>query len=380
MGKYIQLSRCYLDDRDMSDILSNGQFNTRFLLQFARNRGVFISNKDPHANIIKYLSRQGYSWQELLRIAEKLNSEDREERQSTRRVEGVKDSEQIEKVLGEVKEARVSDKQICAVKKKGNIYEMEVTHVEIDTTKQKAFQRRQLTSKLEFEQIGDRLDVRHHQNDTCKAIANQVIELLQKHTKSDLKSTSIELTGIRDPVKRTAFFLSLTHKVKEFRHIDVIDLKVSNRFPEVAPATKNVPSATDDNEENESKEETQEEAEIKSLVKHAALSGQGLLTSELYKKLRETGYYLSNVIWSAKELKGEERLVEFVSGFGKPVEALDFYYDVRKIYPRDDEADQTKTQGELLSLDRTRLRRLLEIAAYESLAELQKPDDAKEKK
>ena len=377
MGKYIQLSRCYFDDKDMSDILSNGIFHTRFLLQFARSRGVFISNKEPHENIIRYLSRLGYSWQELLNIADKLNSEDREERQSARRIEGVKDVDEIEKVLNQVKEDRGPRlKEVYSIKKRGEIFEVEVTHVDIDTSKQKAFQRRKITSKLEFEKVGERIDVRHHQNDKCKEIANQVIEMLQKLTTTELKSIAIELTGVRDPVKRTAFFLSLTQNIKDFRHIDVIDLKVANRFPDLAPK----PNGESNGEEEKEAEETQEEAEIKSLVRQAALSGQGLLTSELYKKLRETGYYLSNVVWSAKETKGEERLVEFVSGFGKPIEAVDFFYDVKKIYPRDDEADQNKTQGELFSAERPRLRRLLEAAAYESLSELQKSDANPDKK
>jgi hypothetical protein len=84
--------------------------------------------------------------------------------------------------------------------------------------------------------------------------------------------------------------------------------------------------------------------------------------------------------WSARETIGEARLVEFLAGFGKPVEATDFFYDVRKVFPRDDPEDKKRTQGELLATERPRLRRLLELAAYESLAELQAADDGTEEK
>jgi hypothetical protein len=374
MGKYLQLSRSYFDDKDMSDILSNGVFNQRFLLSFARSRGIFIGHKENRDNIIKYISRWGYSWRELLSIADRINSDDHEERQSTRRVEGVDSTEQVEQVIKQIQDDRGSRlKEVYTVRKCDDYtFEIQVTHIDIDPSKQKAFQRRQVTSKFEIQKVGDRIDVRHNQNDKCKEIASQLIASLKKLANKDLKTTTIELTGIRDHVKRTAFFLALTNKVKDFRHIDVLDLKVSNRFPDVDKKEDNGEASEDDKEH----QETQEEAEIKSMVKHAALSGQGLLTSDLYKKLRETGYFITNVAWSAREVNGEARLVEFIAGFGKPVEATDFYYDVKKIYPRDDPKDREQTQAELFGKERPRLRRLLEAAAYDSLEEVQKPDKA----
>jgi hypothetical protein len=265
--------------------------------------------------------------------------------------------------------------EVYSIHKRGDsIFEARITYIEFDPSKQKAFQRREITSKIELEKVGDRIDVRYHQNDRCKEIANQIREKLQNLTQKQLKTTAIELTGVRDPAKRTAFFLSLKNKLTNFRHIDVIDLKVANRFPDLNQEQAGKA------DEDATKEETEEEAEIKSMVKHAALTGQGLLTSELYRKLQETGYFLTNMSWSARETIGEARLVEFLAGFGKPVEATDFFYDVRKVFPRDDPEDKKRTQGELLATERPRLRRLLELAAYESLAELQAADDGTEEK
>jgi hypothetical protein len=105
-------------------------------------------------------------------------------------------------------------------------------------------------------------------------------------------------------------------------------------------------------------------AEVKALVRKVALSGQSLLTSEFYQQLRSTGYFITHITWRSKETGGLGLVAELIAEFTDPVNASGFTFDVKKILPREGTDDTRKTASELLSPHRTRLRRLIENAAY----------------
>jgi len=363
MSKYIQLSRYYFSDKDLADVLGNSAFGERALLHLGRQRGFFFSPLEKKRQLVHLLSHVPFDWDGLKDLAEKLNSEDRDKKRSTRRIEDFTDLEAVNKALNELKTERgVAEQEVYTIQKKGvGVYHVDVAYTDIDTSKARAFQRTEAHSTIELEKVGNRIEVRFSHDDHSREVIQALFVKLKASVNKELKSVDIELTGVRDPALRSQFFVNLRQKLKDFRPIDVLDLSFDRRLPE---ETQTGETDQDDADENE------EQAEIKTMVRKAAFSGQGLLSSELSNKLRETGYFISRIKWSAKETKGDERLVEFESGFEDPVMATGFYYDVKKVYPRDDPEDKKKTQGELLRAERPRLRNILADAAFVSLDEI----------
>jgi hypothetical protein len=360
MSKYIQLSRYYFSDKDLADVLGNSAFSERSLLQIGRQRGFFFSPLEKKRQLVHLLSHVPFDWEGLKDLAEKLNSDEREKKRSTRRLEDFTDLDAINKALNELKTERGAKKQeVYTIHKKGaDAYHVDVGYTDIDTSKARAFQRTEAHANIELVKVENRIEVRFSHDERSREVVQALFEKLKASLNKELKAVDIEMTGVRDPALRSQFFVNLRQKLKDFRQIDVLDLAFDRRLPE------EVENKEADQEENE------EKSEIKAMVRKAAFSGQGLLSSDLTKKLRETGYFISRIKWSAKETKGEERLVEFESGFEDPVMATGFYYDVKKVYPRDDPADKKKTHADLLRAERPRLRNILADAAFISLEEI----------
>lgn len=363
MSKYIQLSRYYFSDKDLADVLGDPAFSERRLLHLGRQRGFFFSPLEKKKQLVHLLSHVPFDWDGLKDLAERLNSDEREKKSSTRRLEDFNNLDAVNKALNELKTERgVKEQEVYNIQKKSeNVYRVDVAYTDIDTSKARAFQRTEAHSTIELEQVGNRLEVRFSHDDRSREVIQALFEKLKASLNKELKTMDIELTGVRDPALRSQFFVNLRQKLKDFRPVDVLDLSFDRRLPEEAEKAES--------KEDES-EETEDQAEIKTMVKKAAFSGQGLLSSELTNKLRETGYFISKIKWSAKETTGDERLVEFESGFDNPVMATGFFYDVKRVYPRDDPEDKKKSQAELLRAERPRLKNILADAAFVSLNEL----------
>ena len=359
MSKYIQLSRYYFSDKDLADVLSEPAFSERVLLQLGRQRGFFFSPLENKRKLVHLLSRIPLDWDALKDLAERLNSDALDKKRSTRRIENFGDLDVVNKMLTELKNERgPKQEEVYTIRKKSeNVFVVDVSYIDIDTSKARAFQRTESHSTIELEKIENRIEIRFSHDERSREIVQALFDKLRASVNTPLETVDIELTGVRDPALRSHFFVNLRQKVKNFRPIDVLDLAFDRRLPEVLEKT---------DKEGEPKE-TGEQEEIKTMVRRAAFSGQGLLSSDLAQKLRETGYFITRIKWSAKETEGEERLVEFESGFDDPIMATGFFYELKKVYPRDDPEDQKRTHSELLRGERPRLRNLLAEAAYLSL-------------
>ena len=92
MANYIQLSRYFLDDKDIHDLVSGGGVSNRFLLEFLRRRGIFLPEPDKNwfrEDLINEFSRQQFSWNDISEFNREITSADREEKVETCKLTGV---------------------------------------------------------------------------------------------------------------------------------------------------------------------------------------------------------------------------------------------------------------------------------------------------
>ena len=370
MAKFVQLARCYYSDKDIEDILGNPRFSAKALLQIARERGIVLSCDERMEDVIKYLSIQHFDWGSLNGLTSRLNREESEERRATVRLEKLSSIDAVEKAAERAKTKSSTSRDVIHVSKQGNKIIVRGSYIEVDPTRSKAVQREERKFLLEFAEDQGAIKVEYtHSGKAAALIASIVTELKSEDATKDVALKRISLSGIKDPVLRTDFLLKIRSTMKGFRALDVLDINVDHRF-ETA-----VKQDDDDGEAGPSSrdagDDTSEEAEVKSMVRSAALHGSGLLTSDLYQKLRENGYYIYKLLWSSKELDRDGRVMEFEVGFENPIKAEGFYFDLKRVLPTESDREGGMTQHELLISERPRVRHVIAEACYSSLAEIE---------
>ena len=362
MANFIQLARFYFNDKDIEDILGNPRFSSRMLLQIARQRGIFLSPDDTKEEVVRYLSLQHFDWKGLTALTTRLNRDESEERRATVQLENVASLDAIEVAVSAEKPDLEKDRQAIKVAKVGGRIVINGTYTDIDPTRSRAMQREERQYHVEVEMENGTVKAQYTHSGKAADLIARIVKRLQADDSTKQTSLKrISLSGIKDAALRTDFLLRLRSGMAGFRALDVLDLNVDHRFePEKAVAYEKSQVSEESTEDSD----TAEEAEIKSMVRSAALHGNGLLTSEFYQRLREKGYYIYKVVWTGRELAGEGRVMEFEAGFDDPVRADGFSYDVKRVLPTDAEKEEGRTQHELLMADRPRVRRIIADAAY----------------
>lgn len=366
MPKFVQQSRYHLDDKDLSDLLSSPWIGERFLLKFAKRKGMVLSDDETRESTVEYLSRQIFSWQDISLLAEELNQADRDDKTSTCQIDHSQSDINLSEVLQTVKNDRNQKHQeVYQIKKlSSGSYDVTVTYTEIDPYLSRPFQKKEKNVVLAIDPKKGLLEVQHSSNDRASQIVASIAKAIELLSKKQVTTRVIELADIHDTDLRSQFFLEITSKVTGFRMLDVKDLKVDHRLPEItSTAEGTIDPAGEAAEKNEAAVET-----LQAIVRQAAFTGQNLVDSQIYQELRNEGYFICSINWLARELDGEDRNVEFFAEFGDTVNFRGFRFDVRKIGAAAKDKD---TKITLTDLRRRYLGRL-EEASYAAMSSIQK--------
>ncbi len=361
MAKHIQLARCYFNDKDIADVLSNPRFSDRALLKLAQGSGIVCNPEEHKSFLVAYLSRMPFDWRRLQEVAKQLERPEKEERRGATRLDRKVSSEEIESAIEAVKAYRAAKREEFKVEKVGDHFVVRGKFIEIDHSRSKALQREEKEYAIEIDPKSDQPSIQFTANAKAREFVADLIKQLKPEPDAEIESP-IDLGSIKDPAKRTEFFLKLRKLMPGFRQIDVQDIKVDRRVEEPGE------SDTKDDDSEDTDEQAQEEA--KAMVKSAAFQGHSLLSSELYQKMRDMGYYVYRMQWSSIETESSGRLMEFEAGFENPILANSFHYDVKRVVPNEKDKTAGLTQLEVTNRERDRVRRILVDAAYKALEEI----------
>ena len=362
MSKFVQHASYYLDDKDLSDLCKAQNIAPRFLLRFARRRGLFLSDKSSKDELVQGLCMAPISWDDVSVLAEAINTEERDTKQMTTQLTDGVDFDGVPAALERVKSALEANREIPTLTKTGdNKYKLEVRFVEMQPQRTRPLQRVERQVTIEVERVGGRLDIRYSGHEHAKQIVRNLVKEIPARKEKEKAERQVSLWSIRDPLARVKFFTEMINGMNGFILSDVTDLHVDRRFPE---------------EEGDADEESvkQEKEKLVGLVKHAILKGDSLLNSEFYVELQAAGYYIGNIVWIANETGTDQRQVEFYAGFKDPILATDFLFDVRRIAKRDESGNYGKLERLQLG-DRESLLKLVEAAAYRALERIDAPSD-----
>lgn len=364
--RFAHISKYYADDKDIYDLLSSPNLPLKRILQVARERGLFLSDETPREEVINYVSRLPFNWQQLEGLISSIEKDDRAEKKSTLLVQAKGGpSADLSRIAGEIREARGE--------LHGEVYSITtdpdgrtliaVRYTELDALKTRTLQRREKELQIEVEQRDKEVSFRYDSNPRAEFIMDELVQRLSPPDTEPLKKCTVELCGIRDHEKRIQFFVDLMRGIEGFRLRDVKDLKVE-RFSAVAEAEEETEEGADAGERAKRRETERKKDEMKGIVRHMALSGESLLTSPQYNQLKQDGFFISKSIWDSFETNGKGRVFEFEAEFKDPQEGRGFCYTVRGVYDRDNDGELKSTRRAVLGSDKHDLLRRLEDAAF----------------
>lgn len=370
MAKHIQLARCYFNDKDIADVLSNPRFGDRALFKLAQSTGIVFNPKEPRSFLIGYLSRMPFDWRRLKEVAKQLERPEKEERRSVTRLQRDLTHDEIEAAINKVKVGRSANREEFKVEKVGNRFIVRGKYIEIDHSRTKALQREEREYVIEIDPTSTQPSIQYTHTPKAREFVTELVNQLKPEPNAEIE-VPIDLGAIKDPVMRTEFFLKLRKLMPGFRNLDVQDIKVDRRFEEPAEPDSNGADAEDGDE--------QSQEETKAMVKSAAFQGHSLLTTELYQKMLDMGYYVYRMQWSSLETESSGRVMEFDAGFENPIQANSFHYDVKKVSLNEQDKTAGLTQLEVTNRERDRIRRIIVDAAYKALEEIRASISSNEK-
>jgi len=357
------------EDKDILDLLASERrsLTTKKLLQVARERGIFLSESESWEKLAKYISCLPFDWPSLKRLFAMTEREDRSEKKTSSIIATKAVLATALDAVESIKTEREGVREDAfAIKRSGNVLTVDVGYTEVDESRTRLNQRRSRKLTIEIEQTPDGIKFRHDANERAAAIVEEIIEHLVDDAGEVPLRRIIDLSGIRAPDARTAFFLALMQGLKAHDLKDVSSVSV-DRLP-----TGEDSEGTDDTEAGEdlvagTRLSKPEDAEMTAVVRHVLLRGDKLLDSREYRELTKNGFFVSRAVWTVEDTKTLRR-VEFEAEFDDGPHATGFRYGVRGVFERKENGDLKKTRKSLSEFEKRPLVEALEDAAQRALA------------
>ena len=129
----------------------------------------------------------------------------------------------------------------------------------------------------------------------------------------------------------------------------------------------------DGDEDPEEATSDEEDTNLGVHISRATLKGEGVIESEEMRGLIARGFYISKIVWQAKESGIDPDIFEFEAQFSEPETCTRFSYLARGHYKYQGNQQYSKTRTQLLAEEDRELSKAIENAARASLRALQGP-------
>jgi len=137
-----------------------------------------------------------------------------------------------------------------------------------------------------------------------------------------IKEEKINLYGLTFQVK-TQYFTDLINGVEDCKLVDVIKVSVNKE------------------------DEFDTEEDILNMITKASFRGVGLLNTEEYQKLKDTGYFITSIIWQSEETKKDGDKIEFEATLSISKKSEELTFAPKGIFRSQGKGEYTKTKRPL---------------------------------
>jgi hypothetical protein len=126
----------------------------------------------------------------------------------------------------------------------------------------------------------------------------------------------------------------------------------------------------DSNELDEPDSDDQNDTKLGIHITRASLKGEGVLESAEMNSLVEKGFYISKIIWQAKDSNIDSDIYEFEAQFSEPDTCTKFSYMSRGYYAYKGHQEHSQSKTQFTTAEDRQFSKLIEAAALTSLSKL----------
>ncbi len=373
MAIYIHLSRVYLSDTELYELISPKNVAVRTLHSRMRERGLFYSEKGREEDVRSRIAFLPSDWRLVSETLEDIAAPDPRERRTTQRITNYIPDQDIAAAVTKVQDERST--------KYGEIYNqtvtedgltrIEVTYTELDYSRAVPYQRRERKLLVELAPTGETLNIRYDATDKASKIVEGLKSALAYKDKDAPKVQRISLRSIRDAALRTRFFTELIKGIEGFSYENTTHIAVDRRFPtddDVDDTGGDLLATGEDVDLGDVAEKKALEEQLKGLVNRVSLTGDQVFATELYEKAASSGYYIAAIRWTCNSRADSRVHVDCEAALVDPAEGEPFSFDfVRQSRNKADNPDAIETEA--VGRDQRRsYEDLIEAAARKAFA------------
>lgn len=366
MNKY---SNFYATDRDLFEALTSKKkkFTKDLLLELCLDRGIVVSESITREELIDYLSSLPHDYNDFKYLSELIVANSKSEKITYDDVPKEVSNDDIKKTVKKLESKRSKlGEQYTVVVEGDNKTVIKVNYTEMDYSLTRLRQRKPKEAFIEVTKNNGVTKIRRPANDRVNKIVDEIFTEVKDDEGVIIEKENISLSHITDSHLRTQFFTDLINDLDGLNLDDVIYIKVDNLLSQA------------DSDESDEESSTDEAAQqILGYVKKAALDGEGLLYSNQYQHLSDSGFYISTIVWQSIEDKTDGNKIEFEASFGDSKNCNDFKYNVRGFY-KCNEGNFTVSKRPFQDHDKTKYFNLIESRAKEVLELLSGDSDKEE--
>jgi hypothetical protein len=365
MATYIHLSRVYLNDTELYELISPKNLPVRKLRSQMRERGLFYSERGREEDVRSRIAFLPSDWKLVSTALSEIAAPDPRERRTAQRITNYVPDQDIAAAVTKVQDERST--------KYGEVYNqsvtpdgltrIEVTYTELDYSRAVPYQRRQRKLSVEIAPVGETLNIRYDATEKAAKIVEGLKSALTYREKDAPQVQQITLRAIRDPALRTRFFTELIKGIDGFKYENATHIAVDRRLPNETDEGEGAGGDGDERATEDVAAKRKVEEQIRGLVNRVSLTGEQVLATELYEKAASSGYYIAAIHWTCTSRADSRVHIDCEAALVDPPEGEPFSFDfVRQSRNKEDDPDGIETEA----VDRDQRRRyedLIETAA-----------------
>jgi hypothetical protein len=309
----------YISDKEFYEgiVTAKKHFPDTVLRRMALQRGILYGKTTSREEICGNLAQLVHDYWSLQEVGDILLPSKRRVRYRRATID-LPDvtPDTVEQVLIELKEqyAVEDSAAITLTRTKESIMNIHMKYVDVDLSRTTLHQKQEREGELEVVVADGTVSIRAPATDKSTRFICDIADYLGKRTGTTVQVDEIDLSGITDAGVRTSFFIDLMEKMPDMKKETVQRVYTSSEF-----AVPNVSEEEDDDTEDEASFEF-------ARVLRADLHGNDILSTPEYKRLCESGFFITEIRWHARSER-TGYVVEYIAGFNDAAACSDFYYD-----------------------------------------------------
>jgi hypothetical protein len=310
-------------DKEIYDALASTplHFSESTLLGLAKSRGIFYSPLADRMQLCSDISLLTFGFNEIANIEAEFEKSTKTEKKTFKSLKTALTLEEFRTIADQYQSQAREEGDTVSVNNIGTTqFGVNVDYEEVDFSKTRLRQRQRRKASIEFKVQNGETTISYPANEKVRHIVEAFIERAKEQKKEPIAVDEVDLSWIANLDLRTKFFQELIRKVPGFSLDDVTRVQVDFGEP--------VPDDADLLEEAEDEKKAAEE-EMTGVVKDIALHGKSLHLSEEYKRLKEKGFFLTDIHWAARRNASPYEIVQFDAGFDDPAAGVGYRYGVR---------------------------------------------------